>query len=55
MLLTEWNEVRVIPPAKLKAAMAGDPIMDCRNAWDPVAMREAGLRYRGGRARPVKG
>jgi len=47
MLLTEWNEFRAIPPAKLKAAMRGDLVMDCRNAWDPQAMQEAGLRYRG--------
>ena len=47
MLLTEWNEFRAIPPAKLKAVMAGDLVMDCRNAWDPLGMQEAGLRYRG--------
>jgi UDPglucose 6-dehydrogenase len=51
MLLTEWNEFRALPPARLRAAMRGDLVLDCRNAWDPVAMREAGLRYRGiGRA-----
>jgi UDPglucose 6-dehydrogenase len=51
MLLTEWNEFRAIPPAKLKAVMIGDLVMDCRNAWDPQVMQEAGLRYRGiGRA-----
>jgi UDPglucose 6-dehydrogenase len=45
MLLTEWNEFRAIAPAKLKAAMRGDVVVDCRNVWDPPAMREAGLRY----------
>jgi UDPglucose 6-dehydrogenase len=47
MLLTEWNEFRAITPERLKAAMRGRLIFDCRNAWDPLAMREAGLDYRG--------
>jgi UDPglucose 6-dehydrogenase len=51
VLLTEWNEFRALPPAKLRAAMRGTIVLDCRNAWDPPAMREAGLDYRGiGRA-----
>ncbi len=47
VLLTEWNEFRALAPAKLKAAMRGKVVLDCRNAWDPEAMREAGLSYRG--------
>jgi UDPglucose 6-dehydrogenase len=45
VLITEWNEFRAISPARLKAAMAGDVIVDLRNVWDPVAMRQAGFRY----------
>lgn len=45
VLLTEWNEFRALSPQKLKAAMRGDVILDLRNVWDPVAMREAGFRY----------
>ncbi|PZW43184.1 UDP-glucose dehydrogenase [Humitalea rosea] len=45
VLITEWNEFRAIPPEKLKAAMAGRVIVDLRNVWDPVAMREQGLDY----------
>ncbi len=45
VLLTEWNEFRAIAPAKLRAAMRGNTVIDLRNAWDPVAMREAGLTY----------
>jgi UDPglucose 6-dehydrogenase len=45
VLITEWNEFRAISPAKLKAAMAGDVVVDLRNVWDPKAMREAGFRY----------
>jgi UDPglucose 6-dehydrogenase len=47
MLLTEWNEFRAVAPAKLKAAMGGDLLLDCRNVWDPVSMQEAGFRYKG--------
>ena len=51
VLLTEWNEYRSLAPEKLRQAMRGDAILDLRNAWDPVAMREAGFRYYGvGRA-----
>ncbi|WP_291297844.1 UDP-glucose/GDP-mannose dehydrogenase family protein [Elioraea sp.] len=45
VLITEWNEFRAISPARLKAVMAGDVIVDLRNVWDPVAMRQAGFRY----------
>jgi UDPglucose 6-dehydrogenase len=45
VLITEWNEFRAISPAKLKATMAGDIVVDLRNVWDPVAMRQVGFRY----------
>ncbi len=45
VVLTEWNEFRAIAPTKLLGLMAGDVLLDLRNVWDPVAMREAGLRY----------
>ncbi len=45
VLLTEWNEFRALPPARLREAMRGDAVLDLRNAWDPAAMRAAGLRY----------
>ncbi len=45
VLITEWNEFRAISPARLKATMAGDIVVDLRNVWDPVAMRQAGFRY----------
>lgn len=46
VVLTEWNEFRALPPARLKAAMRGVVIEDLRNVYDPQAMREAGFRYR---------
>jgi UDPglucose 6-dehydrogenase len=47
VLLTEWNEYRSMSPERLRAAMQGNIVLDLRNAWDPVAMREAGLAYSG--------
>jgi UDPglucose 6-dehydrogenase len=44
-LLTEWNEYRSMAADRLRSAMQGDALLDLRNAWEPVAMREAGLRY----------
>ncbi len=45
VVITEWNEFRAISPERLRAAMAGDVVVDLRNVWDPVAMRRAGFRY----------
>jgi len=46
VLLTEWNEFRALAPARLKAAMRGNVLLDFRNVYDPEAMREAGFHYR---------
>ena len=45
VLLTEWNEFRALAPERLRAAMAGNIVLDLRNAWDPQAFREAGFQY----------
>ena len=45
VLLTEWNEFRALSPERLRAAMAGDVLLDLRNVYEPEAMREAGFRY----------
>jgi UDPglucose 6-dehydrogenase len=45
VLLTEWNEFRALSPDRLKATMAGNTVLDLRNAWDPQAFREAGFQY----------
>jgi UDPglucose 6-dehydrogenase len=47
VLITEWNEFRALSPARLKAAMQGDVVVDLRNVYDPVALRQAGLQYHG--------
>ena len=46
VLLTEWNEFRALAPARLKAAMRGNVLLDFRNVYDPQAMREVGFAYR---------
>jgi UDPglucose 6-dehydrogenase len=51
VVITEWNDFRSLPPARLAAAMRGRVVVDLRNVFDPAAMRQAGLAYSGiGRA-----
>ena len=45
VLVTEWNEFRAIAPERLAASLKDRVIVDLRNVFDPVAMRQAGLRY----------
>ncbi len=47
VLVTEWNEFRALAPERLRAAMRGTLVMDLRNVFDPVVMRDAGLEYHG--------
>jgi len=47
VVVTEWNEFRALSPARLKNAMAGTIIVDLRNIYDPIAMRQAGFVYHG--------
>ncbi len=49
--MTEWNAFRSLAPARLSQLMRGRVVVDLRNVFDPVAMREAGFAYHGiGRA-----
>ncbi len=45
VIITEWNEFRAIAPDRLLAAMRGRVVVDLRNVYDPVAMRDAGFDY----------
>ncbi|MBY0336820.1 MAG: UDP-glucose/GDP-mannose dehydrogenase family protein [Acetobacteraceae bacterium] len=45
VLLTEWNEFRNLNPKRLADAMQGRILLDLRNVYDPLAMREAGFTY----------
>jgi UDPglucose 6-dehydrogenase len=46
VLITEWNEFRALSPAQL-AAVCGRIVVDLRNAYEPVAMHQAGFNYHG--------
>ncbi len=45
VLITEWNEFRALSPTRLRQAMRGHVLVDLRNVYDPVAMRQAGFEY----------
>ena len=45
VLVTEWNEFRAISPAMLARTLRDKIVVDLRNVFDPIAMRQAGLRY----------
>jgi UDPglucose 6-dehydrogenase len=45
VVITEWNEFRALSPARLAATMKGKVVVDLRNIFDPVAIREAGFAY----------
>jgi UDPglucose 6-dehydrogenase len=45
VLITEWNEFRALSPARLREAMRGRVMVDLRNVYDPVAMRQSGFDY----------
>jgi UDPglucose 6-dehydrogenase len=47
VVITEWNEFRALAPERLAKAMRGTVIVDLRNVYDPVAMRNAGFCYHG--------
>ena len=47
VLVTEWGELLTLDWKKVADAMAGDLVIDGRNALDPQAVRGAGLVYEG--------
>jgi UDPglucose 6-dehydrogenase len=47
VLVTEWDEFKNIDLGAVAEAMAGDVLIDGRNALDPQAVRAAGLVYEG--------
>ena len=52
VLVTEWKQFTELDWNEMAQAMAGDVVIDGRNALDPAAVRAAGLRYEGvGRGR----
>jgi UDPglucose 6-dehydrogenase len=47
VLVTEWQELCELDWPAVAQAMAGDLLIDGRNALDPEAVRDAGLHYEG--------
>jgi UDPglucose 6-dehydrogenase len=47
VLVTEWDEFKQIDLRTVAEAMAGNVLIDGRNALDPGAVRAAGLVYEG--------
>jgi UDPglucose 6-dehydrogenase len=45
VVITEWNEFCALSPTRLRDAMRGRVLVDLRNVYDPVAMRQAGFEY----------
>ena len=47
VLVTEWPEFRELDWTAVREAMAGELVVDGRNALEPDVLRAAGLRYEG--------
>ncbi|MBD3237440.1 MAG: nucleotide sugar dehydrogenase [Candidatus Eisenbacteria bacterium] len=47
VIVTEWNEFRMLDMRKIRRLMATPNLLDCRNIYDPEAMERLGFRYVG--------
>jgi UDPglucose 6-dehydrogenase len=45
VVCTEWDELRMLEPSRMRTAMAFPIVVDGRNLFDPAAMAEAGFTY----------
>jgi UDPglucose 6-dehydrogenase len=45
VLVTEWNQFRMLDLARVKSLLRQPVIIDLRNIYEPGPMREAGFRY----------
>lgn len=45
VIVTEWNEFRVLELDRVKELLAEPVVIDCRNIYKPEVMREKGFRY----------
>jgi len=47
LILTEWNQFRKLDFEKIRSSLNAPLVVDCRNVYDPAAMRQAGFEYLG--------
>jgi len=47
VIATEWNEFRALNLERIKSALARPVIVDLRNLYDPIKMKNAGFEYVG--------
>jgi len=45
MLVTEWNEFRVLDLERVASLLKRPLVVDCRNVFNHSLMRQAGLNY----------
>jgi len=45
VLITEWNQFRMLDLARIKSLLQQPVIVDLRNIYEPASMRAAGFRY----------
>ncbi|MEN8185454.1 MAG: UDP-glucose/GDP-mannose dehydrogenase family protein [Myxococcota bacterium] len=45
VLVTEWNQFRMLDFERVKSLLRSPVVVDLRNVYDPAQMREAGFRY----------
>ena len=47
IIMTEWNEFRELDLPRIKNLMKAPKIVDARNVYDPLKMKESGFEYVG--------
>ena len=45
VLVTEWNQFRMLDLERVKGLLREPVVVDLRNVYDPIGMRRAGFRY----------
>lgn len=45
VIMTEWNEFRVLDLDRIKNLLSGRVVIDCRNIYEPEVMEKLGFRY----------
>ena len=45
VILTEWNQFRMLDLERVKSLLRAPVIVDLRNVYDPTPMRNAGFTY----------